>query len=104
MRTRRLVGLGGSWWISSIHSWVDAVRPCCFCNIKRIVTTVTKSDKLGLKIERLVGTRKTVVDILDQCACIGELHHAIASDLMIEQHVHAELGEVIAATGCNLLT
>ena len=44
----------------------------------------------------LLAQNKTVVDIVDQCACIGELHHAIASDLMTKQHVHAELGEVVA--------
>lgn len=44
----------------------------------------------------LLAKNKTVVDIMDQCASIGELHHAIASDLMTEQSVHAELGEVIA--------
>lgn len=44
----------------------------------------------------LLAQHKTVVDIVDQCASIGELHHAIASDLMTKQHVHAELGEVIA--------
>ena len=46
----------------------------------------------------LLAKNKTVVDILDQCASIGELHHAIASDLMTEQSVHAELGEVVAGT------
>lgn len=46
----------------------------------------------------LLAKNKTVVDIVDQCASIGELHHAIASDLMTKQHVHAELGEVIAGT------
>jgi ornithine cyclodeaminase/alanine dehydrogenase len=44
----------------------------------------------------LLAQNKTVVDIVDQCASIGELHHAIASDLMSKQHVHAELGEVVA--------
>jgi alanine dehydrogenase len=44
----------------------------------------------------LLAQNKTVVDIVDQCASIGELHHAIASDLMTKQHVHAELGEVVA--------
>jgi alanine dehydrogenase len=44
----------------------------------------------------LLAQYKTVVDIMEQCASIGELHHAIASDLMTEQSVHAELGEVIA--------
>jgi ornithine cyclodeaminase/alanine dehydrogenase len=46
----------------------------------------------------LLAQNKTVVDIVDQCASIGELHHAIASDLMTEQSVHAELGEVVAGT------
>jgi alanine dehydrogenase len=44
----------------------------------------------------LLAQHKTVVDIVEQCALIGELHHAIASDLMTKQHVHAELGEVVA--------
>lgn len=44
----------------------------------------------------LLAQHKTVVDIMEQCASIGELHHAIASDLMTEQSVHAELGEVVA--------
>lgn len=44
----------------------------------------------------LLAQNKTVVDIVDQCASIGELHHAIASDLMSKQNVHAELGEVVA--------
>ena len=46
----------------------------------------------------LLAQNKTVVDIMDQCASIGELHHAIASELMTKQHVHAELGEVAAGT------
>lgn len=44
----------------------------------------------------LLAQNKTVVDIVDQCASIGELHHAVASDLMSKQNVHAELGEVVA--------
>lgn len=44
----------------------------------------------------LLAQNKTVVDIVEQCASIGELHHAIASDLMSKQNVHAELGEVVA--------
>jgi len=46
----------------------------------------------------LLAQNKTVTDIVEQCASIGELHHAIASDLMTNQHVHAELGEVVAGT------
>lgn len=44
----------------------------------------------------LLARNKTVADIIEQCASIGELHHAIASDLMTKDQVHAELGEVIA--------
>ena len=44
----------------------------------------------------LLAQHKTVVDIMEQCASIGELHHPIASNLMTAQSVHAELGEVIA--------
>ena len=44
----------------------------------------------------LLARNKTVVDILEQCASIGELHHAISSELMTKQQVHAELGEVVA--------
>ena len=44
----------------------------------------------------LLAENKTVVDIVDQCASIGELHHAIGSDLMTKHQVHAELGEVVA--------
>lgn len=46
----------------------------------------------------LLAPNKIVADIVEQCASIGELHHAIASDLMTKQHVHAELGEVVAGT------
>ena len=44
----------------------------------------------------VIAQNKTVVDIVEQCASIGELHHAIAADLMTKQQVHAELGEVVA--------
>ena len=46
----------------------------------------------------LLRNNKVVVDILDQCASIGELHHALASGVITKQDVHAELGEVIAGT------
>jgi alanine dehydrogenase len=44
----------------------------------------------------LLSNNKVVVDILDQCASIGELHHALAAGVITKQDVHAELGEVIA--------
>ena len=44
----------------------------------------------------LLVHNKVVVDVLEQCAAIGELHHAIEAGLVTKSDVHAELGEVIA--------
>jgi len=44
----------------------------------------------------LLASSKVVVDILDQCATIGELHHALQEGVMTKSAVHAELGEIIA--------
>jgi alanine dehydrogenase len=43
----------------------------------------------------LIGSNKVVVDLLEQCATTGELHHALDHGLLTKQDVHAELGEVI---------
>jgi len=45
---------------------------------------------------RLLSENKTVVDLFDQAASIGELHHAIEAGLMTRSNVHAELGEIVA--------
>ncbi len=47
-------------------------------------------------VPTLLAQNKVVVDVLEQCAAIGELHHAIAAGLVTRSDVHAELGEVIA--------
>lgn len=39
---------------------------------------------------------KIVVDILDQCITIGDLHHAIQQGVIQSENVHAELGEIIS--------
>jgi alanine dehydrogenase len=44
----------------------------------------------------LLANSKVVVDILEQCATIGDLHHALQAGAMTRADVHAELGEVIA--------
>jgi ornithine cyclodeaminase/alanine dehydrogenase len=44
----------------------------------------------------LLSRSKIVVDLLEQCATIGELHHALDAGLMTRDGVFAELGEVIA--------
>ncbi len=45
---------------------------------------------------RLLAGNKVVVDVLDQCATIGDLHHALAAGVLTRDAVHAELGEVVA--------
>jgi alanine dehydrogenase len=43
----------------------------------------------------LVASATLVVDVLDQCAEIGELQHALAAGLMTREQVHAELADVV---------
>ncbi len=45
----------------------------------------------------LMAKSKIVVDILDQCAVMGDLHHAIVAGVIARADVHAELGEIVAA-------
>jgi len=51
-------------------------------------------EKQELDARVLVGAT-VVTDVTSQCACVGELHHAIEAGLMRVEDVHAELGEVI---------
>jgi alanine dehydrogenase len=44
----------------------------------------------------LLQHSKLVVDLLNQCAEFGELHHALEAELLTREDVHAELGEVLA--------
>ena len=44
----------------------------------------------------LLAASKVVVDVLDQCVAIGDLHHAIEAGAMRREDVHAELAEVVA--------
>lgn len=45
---------------------------------------------------QLLAHSTVVVDLTDQCAAIGDLHHALAENVMSRGGVHAELGEVVA--------
>jgi ornithine cyclodeaminase/alanine dehydrogenase-like protein (mu-crystallin family) len=49
----------------------------------------------------LLAAATVVVDVLEQCATIGDLHHALAEGVLTRADVHAELGAVVAgrATG-----
>ena len=72
---------------------LDYVQPGTF------IAAVGADSETKQELEpALLAQSKTVVDIVEQCASIGELHHAIASGLMTKQSVHAELGEVAAGT------
>jgi alanine dehydrogenase len=44
----------------------------------------------------LLSANKLVTDLTEQCANIGELHHALKRGLMTIADVHAELGEIIS--------
>jgi alanine dehydrogenase len=44
----------------------------------------------------ILASAKVVVDVLDQCAAIGELHHALESGSITRAGVHAELGQIVA--------
>jgi alanine dehydrogenase len=44
----------------------------------------------------VLGAGKLVVDLLEQAATIGELHHALDQGILRRENVHGELGEIIA--------
>jgi len=44
----------------------------------------------------LLAASTVVADVLEQCATIGDLHHALEAGVMTREDVHAELAEVVA--------
>ena len=46
----------------------------------------------------LMVRSRVVADLVEQCARVGELHHAIDAGLMTADQIHAELGEIVAGT------
>lgn len=44
----------------------------------------------------LLARNAVVADVLDQCAAIGDLHHAIAAGLMGREQVRAELADIVS--------
>ena len=44
----------------------------------------------------LLASARVVADVREQCAEIGDLHHAIREGLMRPEDVYAELGEIVA--------
>lgn len=69
----------------------EHVRPGAF-----IAAVGADSDDKGEIDPQLMRSAKVVADIREQCAAIGDLHHAIAAGAMKATDVHAELGEVVA--------
>ena len=45
----------------------------------------------------LMARSKVVVDLLEQCLSMGDLHHAVAAGAMTANDVHATLGELAAS-------
>lgn len=69
----------------------ESVRPGTFL----AAVGADSEDKQELE-PALLADNKIVVDILEQCATIGDLHHGIAQNVVATGDVHAELGEVVA--------
>jgi ornithine cyclodeaminase/alanine dehydrogenase-like protein (mu-crystallin family) len=69
----------------------DMVRPGTF------VAAVGADNEDKQEIDpALLAASKVVTDITEQCAAIGDLHHAIAAGVMSRAGVHAEIGEIVA--------
>lgn len=69
----------------------DGVRPGTFIG----AVGADSAEKQELEPE-LLRTAKVVVDQLEQCASIGELHHALDRGVLTRAQVHAELHQVVA--------
>ena len=67
------------------------VRPGTF-----VAAVGADSDEKQEIAPALMAASKVVTDVTEQCATIGDLHHAIAAGVMARESVHAELGEVVA--------
>ena len=69
----------------------DDVRPGAF------VAAVGADHEEKQELEPALLAASTIIaDVLEQCAAIGERHHALDAGLVTRARVHAELGEVVA--------
>jgi len=71
-----------------LHAAVRGTDVCVTC-------TPARRAFLGIADVALVASATLVVDVLEQCAEIGELQHALAAGLLTREGVHAELGDVV---------
>jgi ornithine cyclodeaminase/alanine dehydrogenase-like protein (mu-crystallin family) len=61
------------------------------------IAAVGADDAYKVEIEpALMAAGTIVVDSLEQCATIGDLHHALASGVLSPRDVHAVLADVVA--------
>jgi len=77
----------------------DDVNPGCFI----AAVGADNEDKQELE-PALLASSAVVTDVLEQCAKIGDLHHAIAAGLMRSGDVRAELGEIVRGTKAGRTT
>ncbi|MDQ2824344.1 MAG: ornithine cyclodeaminase family protein [Verrucomicrobiota bacterium] len=99
--------------IEAVHDLPDAIQNsdiCVTCTPSRKFIVHKKDVSPGTFIAAvgadnehkqeidpaLMASSKVVVDSLEQCASIGDLHHAISQDLMRQENVYAELDEIVA--------
>jgi alanine dehydrogenase len=70
---------------------IDDVRPGTF------IAAVGADNPMKQELHpSLMARSKIVTDITDQCAVMGDLHHALKAGAATSAGVHAELGEVVA--------
>jgi alanine dehydrogenase len=68
----------------------EQVRPGTFV----AAVGADSSDKQELD-PRLMAAAVVVVDVLEQCAAIGDLHHALVAGALAREDVHAELADLV---------
>jgi ornithine cyclodeaminase/alanine dehydrogenase-like protein (mu-crystallin family) len=68
----------------------DCVSPGTF--IAAVGADSTHKSELA---PELMASSKVVVDVLAQCAAMGDLHHALDAGAVIPDDVYAELGELV---------
>jgi ornithine cyclodeaminase/alanine dehydrogenase-like protein (mu-crystallin family) len=69
----------------------DDVRPGAF-----VAGVGADSESKRELAPDLLGRSKVVADLAEQCARIGDLHHALAAGALTAGDVYAELGDVVA--------
>jgi len=74
-------------------AFLDRVRPGTF-----VAAVGADSPEKQEIAPSLLASSRVVTDVTEQCASIGDLHHAIAAGAMTRDDVYAELGEVVAGT------